>query len=163
LGIREYPLIAGTDRAPVWPTGVVGSITHCKGFTGAVVARREEFGGIGLDAEGAAELDEKLVPYVCTDAERAWTAVATSGPRCGWPKAFFSAKEAVHKCIAPASGVTLGFRDVEVRFSPDPGSPEEGEFTARRVGGSAGVPDLARLTGRFAVNPTHVFAGAVIG
>ena len=32
------PILSGPDREPVWPQGIVGSITHCDGYRAAAVA-----------------------------------------------------------------------------------------------------------------------------
>ena len=39
LGHAAQPIPVGACRAPVWPHGVVGSITHCSSFAAAAVAR----------------------------------------------------------------------------------------------------------------------------
>lgn len=41
----------GKDRAPIWPTGCVGSITHTQGWAAAVIGQKEHYAGLGLDAE----------------------------------------------------------------------------------------------------------------
>lgn len=41
----------GDDRAPVWPTGSVGSITHTQGWAAAVIGQQIDYAGVGLDAE----------------------------------------------------------------------------------------------------------------
>ena len=38
LGPPPCPLLRAGRRAPAWPQGIVGSITHCSGFCCAVVA-----------------------------------------------------------------------------------------------------------------------------
>jgi 4'-phosphopantetheinyl transferase EntD len=65
LGIVNADLPIGPDRAPVWPTGVVGSITHVRCghdglYAAAVVARTEVASAVGVDFE----LDESLHPTV---------------------------------------------------------------------------------------------------
>lgn len=46
-------VVPGTDeeRAPVWPEGFCGSITHGDGWAAAVVARSSDWRGLGLDVE----------------------------------------------------------------------------------------------------------------
>jgi enterobactin synthetase component D len=39
------------DRAPIWPHGVVGSITHTGDYAAAAVARASKIQAIGLDSE----------------------------------------------------------------------------------------------------------------
>ena len=41
----------GADRAPQWPLGVVGSITHGDNWAAALVAQREQWRALGLDVE----------------------------------------------------------------------------------------------------------------
>jgi 4'-phosphopantetheinyl transferase EntD len=156
LGIMNYPLLAGPDRAPVWPEGVVGSITHCPGFAGAVVARREAFRGIGVDAELSDPLDPQLVDLVCTLDERIRLTQLRGLPPNGWAKVVFSAKEAVYKCLSSAAGVALDFADVEIRLVPD-----AGRFTAYV---QTQVPEAVptRLEGRFAIALPHVLTGVVL-
>jgi len=70
----------------------------------------------------------------------------------------FSAKEAIHKCVSPLSGVMLDFREVTV--IPD---RDRGKFSARLESSRlAGAPDLAGISGRFVVTQTHVIAAAIM-
>ena len=46
LGVPPQPIPVGTHRQPVWPLGVVGSITHCKGLVVAVAAMMSELPAI---------------------------------------------------------------------------------------------------------------------
>ena len=156
LGIVNYPLLAGSDRAPVWPDGVVGSITHCRGFAGAVVARREVLRGIGVDAELSDPLDPELVDLVCTVDERIRLAQLPGLPPNGWAKVVFSAKEAVYKCLSTAAHVALDFADVEIRLVP-----HVGRFTAYL---RTPIPEAlpARLEGRFVIALPHVLTGVVL-
>jgi 4'-phosphopantetheinyl transferase EntD len=55
LGCGPVELPVGADKAPTWPLGVRGSITHTSGTAGghvaAAVARSDAVGSIGIDAE----------------------------------------------------------------------------------------------------------------
>src|SRR4051812_37106994 len=50
LGLGAVAVPAGADRAPVWPTGVVGSMTHCESYRAAAVAPAAAWVGLGIDA-----------------------------------------------------------------------------------------------------------------
>jgi 4'-phosphopantetheinyl transferase EntD len=39
LGLPPAPIVPGPRGAPQWPTGVVGSITHCAGYCAWALAR----------------------------------------------------------------------------------------------------------------------------
>jgi enterobactin synthetase component D / holo-[acyl-carrier protein] synthase len=161
LGIAAPTIPVASNRAPVWPDGVVGSITHCKGFVGAVVARDDRLRSIGFDAELAEPLASDLVRLICTPSEIAWiesiaeqsveqSAAQSPAPQLDWPKAMFSAKEAVYKCIAPVFGRMLDFLDVTLTIDV-----ESLAFTV-----ASHEIDLGAVRGRIAVSSEFVFACA---
>jgi len=41
----------GEGRCPVWPAGIVGSISHCHGYAIAATARTDDLFAVGLDVE----------------------------------------------------------------------------------------------------------------
>jgi len=154
LGIRDFPLVSGPDRAPVWPEGVVGSITHCRGFVAAAVTREDELRGLGLDAEPAAPLDDEILELICTPPERAW--LSEVDPR--WATALFSAKEAVYKCLHPVSGAWLDFQDVTLTFD----APRR-RFRLEPGTEVPGVGDASTVRGRYVRTRTHWITGASLG
>lgn len=60
LGSESMHVGVGASREPLWPDGFVGSITHCDGIAGAVVAFAGEVRGIGLDIESADAVSPEL-------------------------------------------------------------------------------------------------------
>src|SRR5215475_9485627 len=48
IGLPPAPILPDADGVPRWPTGVVGSMTHCEGYRAAVVARSGRVRGIGI-------------------------------------------------------------------------------------------------------------------
>ena len=70
LGHAPVALPRLADRAPAWPDGVVGSISHCEGFCGAVVGWKARFAGLGLDVEQPHRVHRQLWPHFTTEAER---------------------------------------------------------------------------------------------
>src|SRR5207302_6761936 len=61
FGIVGVAISTGVQREPVWPQGVVGSITHCTGYCAAAVALGDHVTAIGIDAEVNAALPAELV------------------------------------------------------------------------------------------------------
>jgi 4'-phosphopantetheinyl transferase EntD len=114
LGVAEGPILANRDRAPVWPDGVVGSITHTHGYCAAVVARASAARSLGLDAERDVALKASLEEDVCTPSERAWLDRQPRSERGRLGILFFSAKEAFYKCQHPITGTFLSFADVDI-------------------------------------------------
>jgi 4'-phosphopantetheinyl transferase EntD len=169
LGVpdADAPIEVGPRRAPVWPAGVVGSITHCDGLCAAVVAFAGDHRGIGIDAEPAEPLPSDVRTAVCTQAEIEWARGAgrfetegASGPhvRGDWERLFFCAKEAVYKCIFPVTGEELDFQDVEIRIDLARGSFTAAAVTDRR----ASARELGELQGRFRAIGGHLATGAVL-
>jgi len=156
LGIHGFPLVVGEARVPVWPPGVVGSISHCRGFCGVAVARADAVAGLGLDVERAEALEPELVARICTPRERERLRARAGAPDPG--KLTFCAKESFYKCYFPLTREFLGFQDVEVEFEPD-----QRGFRARLVREAApSVRGLRELAGRLAWNDALVFAGVTL-
>jgi 4'-phosphopantetheinyl transferase EntD len=114
LGIANFPLRAAGDRQPIWPAGLVGSITHTEGMCAAVVADRRLFRGIGIDTERAATVKPELWPRILTPGELEWLGSLEPDARAGAATLIFSAKEAAYKCQYPLTGERLSFSDLEV-------------------------------------------------
>ncbi len=121
-GRRPAPILPGPTGAPVWPSGVVGSMTHCDGYRAAAVGRSEAFAAIGIDAEPHAPLPDGVLARVASESEQmALARLATQAPEFCWDKLLFCAKEAVFKAWSPMTGRWLGFTDAEVELDPDGG------------------------------------------
>lgn len=122
LGVSPAtPILPGEDRAPIWPAGFVGSITHTDSWCAAAVARETNLRSIGIDLEPATPLKESLWRRVCTGNEREWLDGITNPGLMG--KIVFSAKESVYKCQYPLTEQFLGFHAVEVEI-------DDGSFRA---------------------------------
>jgi 4'-phosphopantetheinyl transferase EntD len=119
LGVEGHALLPGVRRAPVWPVGIVGSITHCAGFCAAAVVRAVRLAGIGLDAEVVRPLPEEIVAMVGRAEELEELGVGAAPWVAHGPLLLFSAKESVYKAWYPLTGIELEFIDVRLRFSRD--------------------------------------------
>ena len=113
LGLPEVPLPVGEQRAPLWPPGVVGSISHCDGRALAAAARIEVAGGLGVDLELRAPLEPAVLELVCTPVERDWLAQAESGDAA---RLLFAAKESIYKCLWTRVRRFIDFQEVTVHI-----------------------------------------------
>jgi 4'-phosphopantetheinyl transferase EntD len=149
LGLPPVSIVPGPGGAPQWPSGVVGSITHCAGYRAAAVARESEFAAIGLDAEPHDELPRGVLEAVTSPGERARVAtLAATMPEVRWDRLLFSAKESVYKAWFPLTGRWLGFEDACVDFCL-----ENRTFTARFLvdGPAVNGETLTAFAGRWLV------------
>jgi enterobactin synthetase component D len=51
LGLREIVVGTGPARQPVWPVGIIGSITHTDRLAAAVTLQKGRHRGVGIDIE----------------------------------------------------------------------------------------------------------------
>ena len=141
LGLAPVPILRGTNREPLWPDEIVGSITHCRGYRAAAVARSQDIIAIGIDAEPDEPMPVDIGRRIFCAEEREWLARAPIGP--DWGRVIFSAKESIYKAWYPLTGRWLGFDDAIVTIDP-----QGGAFQARLLV-SPPHRDLTRLAGRF--------------
>ncbi|MFW8635524.1 4'-phosphopantetheinyl transferase family protein [Cribrihabitans pelagius] len=114
LGRDPAPVAVGGDRAPIWPAGLVGSITHTRSCAMAVLAEAGEVLGLGIDIEEDLPLKDDLLPAICSAREQAWLRRQTDPGRMA--KVIFSAKEAAYKCQYTLSRAYYGFDGMELEF-----------------------------------------------
>ncbi|MEU2391455.1 nuclear transport factor 2 family protein [Streptomyces sp. NPDC007369] len=112
LGVAPTPIRRGAAGSPVWPPGVVGSISHTEGVCAAAVAPAADVAGIGIDIEPAQPLPDEVLNLVCTPGERHQLPPGTSALL--FAKVVFSAKESVYKVLYPLTGRFWDFHDVEL-------------------------------------------------
>src|SRR5690242_12618901 len=69
----DHPVPRADDGRPLWPTGVVGAITHSGDLGAAAVARTATCDGVGLDLERRDRtLKSDVTRMVCRDTELPW-------------------------------------------------------------------------------------------
>lgn len=147
LGAPPGAILKAEDRSPIWPAGIVGSISHSGEAAAAAVAYASELGGIGLDIESDEGLQPDVIAMVCRPEEQ-----TNDGELA---KLLFCAKEAIYKCIYPLVGAYVDFQEMSVAIHP-----HEGRFTA--VSHSENVdPNLTRsLQGSYQRNSGLLVTGA---
>ena len=147
IGLPSVAIPQGGDRAPIWPTGLSGSIAHCDTCCVSIVALKEHHQTLGVDIEPATPLDPDLVAVVCTPAERIWLA---GEPDPGLAaKMIFSAKEAVYKAQYPLTGKVIGFDAVTLEMTA----------AAFRV---VGNPTLANMKGAILIEDGLILSVAYV-
>jgi 4'-phosphopantetheinyl transferase EntD len=113
LGIPRRSILQGKENQPLWPEGVVGSITHCPGYCAAAVASLDRCGGIGIDAEPNKSLPPEVFPLIARQREQDWILNANQEKIC-WDRLLFSIKESIYKVWYPLERCWLDFDQAEV-------------------------------------------------
>jgi len=158
LGITGHSLRQGPDRRPIWPAGVVGSITHTDDFCGAVVASKRRILAIGIDAESVGRVTAELWPQVCTAAERTWIQALPHPARERAAALIFSAKETYYKCCSTISDSWIDFLDVELSLQDGLGGAGRFVIRAARAANWSTVA-TASLSGRYRFEGGLVLTG----
>lgn len=125
LGIAPPPAIMrGERREPLWPQGIVGSITHAGDYAVAAVAREANVLSIGIDIEKVKQRHVTEIGRTIADAdEQRWI---QQDPNAIVQRTLliFSAKESVFKALYPLCQVFLDYSAVSLK------ADSEGKFTA---------------------------------
>jgi len=123
LGIAPRPIPTGSKGEPVWPEGVVGSITHCAGYRACAVAAASDLTTIGIDAEVAEPLPPNLIDDIALPEERRrLERLAGEAPGVSWDRLLFSIKESIYKAWFPLTRSWLGFEDASVSLDRERGT-----------------------------------------
>jgi len=140
LGEPPVAILSGPKREPLWPAGIVGSITHCAGYRAAVVARAGDLTSVGVDAEPNEPLPDGVLDTIALPAEAERVgALLRQRPEVRWDRLLFSAKESVYKTWFPLARRWLDFLEADIVLDT------EGGFTVQVL-----VPGpVSRLDGRW--------------
>jgi 4'-phosphopantetheinyl transferase EntD len=123
LGLPVAPILSGARGEPLWPAGVVGSITHCEGYRACAVARSSEMVTVGIDAEPNAALPDGLLTDIARPEELPLLRrLQSESPQVHWPRLLFSAKESVYKAWFPLAERWLGFEDAVITIDRHAGT-----------------------------------------
>jgi 4'-phosphopantetheinyl transferase EntD len=119
LGYGAVALPTGADRAPRWPSGATGSITHTDGYCAAVAATTGRMRALGLDAEPQDSVKPHLWRRICCSEELTLLQAQDAADAIAAATLIFSAKEAFYKCQHTLTGEWLGFTDISVTIEAD--------------------------------------------
>jgi 4'-phosphopantetheinyl transferase EntD len=109
MGFASLPILKSTSGAPIWPAGVVGSMSHDDQIAVAAVGLRCDLDAVGIDIEPVAPLSQDMLELIATPRERRAIADNLLGA-----KILFAIKEAVYKASYLLDNEFLDFHDIEV-------------------------------------------------
>ncbi|HWS28440.1 MAG TPA: 4'-phosphopantetheinyl transferase superfamily protein [Xanthomonadales bacterium] len=122
--LGERGVVGRLQRAPVWPQGCSGSISHANGWAVAVAASARHWQALGIDLE--APIQPELVPTLRRAfADEEWQQCCEVADPLLWARAW-AAKEAAWKC-ASALGPAPRLHELVVAWE----SAERGSLALR--------------------------------
>jgi 4'-phosphopantetheinyl transferase EntD len=154
LGVPQMPILRGKQNEPLWPKGVVGSITHCKGYCAAAVTFLNLCGAIGIDAEPNESLPSDVLGLIARQREQEWILNANNDEIC-WDRLLFCIKESIYKVWYPLERRWLDFDQAEVEIQA-----ETSTFKAALLCPTSICPHV--IEGRFCASDSLLLACASV-
>ena len=150
---RKAVIKRGNAGEPIWPAGIVGSITHTRDFACAVAASAAAYAGIGIDSERRIDETscEGIAAACLTPGERKRFLHGPMSTQCITATAIFCMKEAFYKAAYPRVRRYIEFDELEITGL----DPSSGYASART---SALGRESECICGRFVVSGDHVHA-----
>lgn len=152
LGYADFPVRVGESRQPLWPDGLIGSISHTREFALCAIAPQQQITGLGIDIEVIEQEAFDLLAMVTSSEELERIRAKVTG--CHYlAKLLFSAKESVFKCQFTFTGEWLEFKDVSLNL----------DFVRRLFTTSIKDHDsLFNISGTWDVTDRHIVTAAWI-
>lgn len=119
LGLSPGPIGVGPHREPLFPAGLMGSITHTADYCAAAVTSRHDWIGIGIDAEANASLSPDVARSICGPNELKQLQDHLCPLHCPPEVVAFGLKEAFFKAVFPSCRRYLDFADARVEPASD--------------------------------------------
>lgn len=154
-GIRDFSLKRGLRGEPLWPLGLIGSITHKNDRCIVLIAERSSsFHGVGIDLENRTHLPLEMIPLICSNKELSQIKKLPFYYGICWYQMMFSAKESLYKSVSALIKSDLDFRDADVNFNIETHGISF-DFPALRELG-------LKATGKFEFDDEYIFTGTII-
>lgn len=157
----EKEILINENRAPIWPSGIIGSISHTQVYAGAVVANTSDVLGIGFDIEHvfSESLKDQIQTLISSNNE--WNSVRSVGTidDCLKLTLIYVAKEAIYKCLAPITNAFFDFQNVRITEIDMKSTCFKAELCKNLH------PTLqvnTRLEGRFFIDHNAVYSGLIL-
>ncbi|MBL3608796.1 4'-phosphopantetheinyl transferase family protein [Rhodovulum sulfidophilum] len=123
LGHPGGPVLPGPGRAPVWPAGAAGSISHSADICACLalhMAGKPVHPGVDVETVADARNLDAILKLCCTPVDRAL--IAADPDRTALRATLlFSAKEALYKALYPVFREVAPFEAAELTASPSDG------------------------------------------
>jgi 4'-phosphopantetheinyl transferase EntD len=121
LRVPPAPILMGPLREPVWPAGILGTITHTDDISAAVVVRTGPWKGIGIDLLDRGRAGDVLRDAIGIIADEGEEVIAQeiAGTRPDGRVLLFSAKESVIKAVSSSFQRFVDFTEINVVLDRD--------------------------------------------
>jgi 4'-phosphopantetheinyl transferase EntD len=119
LGEQQGSVLIGKNNEPIWPKGLVGSISHAENLVGSVVSRDRGQFSIGMDIELKGRIKREIWPELFTQVEQNFLQALSPNECDFYSTSLFSLKESFYKYQFPKTGKYLDYLEVEIYLVKD--------------------------------------------
>jgi 4'-phosphopantetheinyl transferase EntD len=119
LGIDQTEILTDPGKQPIWPEGIVGSISHSSMLTGAIVGKSRNIVSVGLDIENIGGVELNMWDILFLESERQFLNSLNEEERNIYPTLLFSLKESFYKFQYPLTRQFLEFNEVEFNMKDE--------------------------------------------
>jgi 4'-phosphopantetheinyl transferase EntD len=117
MGFDGVTVLRSPERHPIWPNGVIGSISHSQKVAGAAVTRDDRLIGLGFDIEQpAVARPGDIVSKVMTADEIGQFGSRDEKLLASHLAMVVSCKESAYKAVNPVIGEYFDFLDIEIEL-----------------------------------------------
>jgi 4'-phosphopantetheinyl transferase EntD len=113
IGIDYAEILRDSGKQPLWPEGIVGSISHSSLLTGAIVGKSKNIVSVGLDIETIGGVESNMWHLLFLESEQQFLNSLNEEDRNMYPTLLFSLKESFYKFQYPLTRQFLEFNEVE--------------------------------------------------
>jgi len=113
LGVDHTEILRDSGKQPIWPEGIVGSISHSSLLTGAIVGKSKNIVSVGLDIETVGGVGSNMWQLLFLESEQQFLNSLNEEDRNMYPTLLFSLKESFYKFQYPLTRQFLEFNEVE--------------------------------------------------
>lgn len=109
----------GPNREPIWPNGVIGSISHSADYCACILSTRMDVNvGVDIEAMLTPRAIAAVSKRVLTDTEKTWIDENNIDADVFFHTVVFSAKETIYKTLFPIVQNFFGFDAAEICAPP---------------------------------------------
>lgn len=117
MGFDEVTVLRSPERHPIWPNGVIGSISHSRDVAGAAVTQDNRLIGLGFDIEQqTVARPGDIVSQVMTVDEIGRLGCRDEKQLGSHLAMVVSCKESAYKAVNPVIGEYFDFLDIEINL-----------------------------------------------
>lgn len=112
----QFPSQKKNSRAPVWPYGSCGSMSHSHPIAAAIVGSTKHWKNFGLDIEPPISItrSQRLAKAILTTSEHKVFSTLSAEQAAHYLTLVFSFKESLFKALNPLTDCYFGFHDAQV-------------------------------------------------